>query len=399
MRFTPDIYDFEVEREFRRFFDWTGETVWKQKLDKLAKSPQYSAAASYREYLTAKNPLTTCVAKYFALGRKGLSIARHLDARTKKLCGYLKLLNRIAHVGREEIVKRLKGSIFDDDSVCAFLFELDLAIHFFMLGYDVEFVDLEGRARYDLLVSDGSQELEVECKRKSIDAGRKIKKGDFYLLADILFGVLSDTSKRFAVLIKSDGRMGADEKLFQTLASTIKDWLGTNTKEGEVGNLNIKIEELPEDHIIRSDAEAKHALQSYYSAPAYYAVFSSAHTTILIRCESVNANKVLDAIYEELKKGASQLSGTKPSLLACFIEEVDDQFWESLGDASGLQAVGIRLLSNPSRSHVNLVTFSSGETPPQRDGNLLRFSALHIRYWNPNPTFPLPRSFFSFSDE
>ena len=58
---------------------------------------------------------------------------------------------------------------------------MDLAIHFFRLGYEVQFADLLGQAQYDLLVSKGEHELEVECKRKSIDAGRKIKKGEILL--------------------------------------------------------------------------------------------------------------------------------------------------------------------------------------------------------------------------
>ena len=77
------------------------------------------------------------------------------------------------------VLNRSRGSILNDDSIKGFLFELDLAIHFFNRAFDLTFVDLEGRGNYDLLVTKGALEMEIECKRKSIDAGRKIKKGEF----------------------------------------------------------------------------------------------------------------------------------------------------------------------------------------------------------------------------
>jgi hypothetical protein len=67
---------------------------------------------------------------------------------------------------------------------------------------------LAGSGDYDLLVSRDDLQVEIECKRKTIDAGRKIRKGDFYLLSDVLCAELKDTGRRVAVLIKSDGRMG-----------------------------------------------------------------------------------------------------------------------------------------------------------------------------------------------
>jgi hypothetical protein len=278
------------------------------------------------------------------------------------------------------------------------LFELQLAIHFFRLGYEVHFADLEGSARYDLLVSDGKQALEIECKRQSIDAGRKIKKGDFYLLADVLFSILRDVKRRFVTLIKSDGRMGADQKLFQDLGGAVRDCLQTDAREGTVANLEFKIEELPGGLNIKSDAEAANALRPFYSGSAYYAVFSNPETVIAIKCESADANTVIDAIYEKVKDGASQLSGTKPGLLACFVEEIYDEDWDVLRGEGGLKAVAARLLSNPSRSHVNLLAFSSDQTPAKHKGNVLNFSSTHVRYWNPSPKFEIPKSFFSFAD-
>jgi hypothetical protein len=89
-----------------------------------------------------------CIEHYFRLSRQGKQVWKHLDAESFKICGYIRLLNRIANESPSS-VNRLKGSSFDDESVKGFLFELDIAIHFFRRGHEVKFVDLEGSGNYD----------------------------------------------------------------------------------------------------------------------------------------------------------------------------------------------------------------------------------------------------------
>ncbi|MEX0804787.1 MAG: hypothetical protein WD688_15935 [Candidatus Binatia bacterium] len=395
MRFNPDVYDAEVEREFKRFFKWTGEEVWRKKTAKLKQLPRLSYVDAYREYLHNRNPLTVCIEQYFDLSQQGKLVARHLNNEIKKACGYIKLLNCIAHELSDGGLKRLRGNIADDESIKGFLFEIDIAIHFLKLGYDVRFIDLDGAGNYDLLVSDDKFEVEIECKRKSMDAGRKIRKGDFYLLADTLFGSLKDLRSRFAVLITSEGRMGADPSLYKLLANTINEVLVAGGNRAKVENLKITIQPLPADRQIKTADEFANALAPFDSSFAYYAVTSGPEHTMIIRCASADSNKVLDAIYDDLKKGASQLTGTRPSLVSCFIEEIEDESWDLLRSGSGLPSLAARLLSSPSRGHVNLVAFSSDLTPPKEEGNTISFAATNLAFSNPDPKFLLPPSFLS----
>jgi hypothetical protein len=102
---------------------------------------------------------------------------------------------------------------------------------------------------------------------------------------------------------------------------------------------------------------------------------------------------VLEAIYTELKNGASQLSGTRPSLLACLIEEVEDEDWETLRNEAGLRDVAAKLLANPSRHHINLVAFNSDRTLPKTEENVVSFVTTNLMFWQTKPKFILPRTF------
>lgn len=289
------------------------------------------------------------------------------------------------------------GFLLDDNAVKGFLFEVQLAIQFFHQGHDVKFMDLEDKANYDLLVSNGSEEIEVECKRKSADAGRKIHRADFYLLADILFARLHQINKRFVVLIESEGPMGGNTSLFYEIANAIEKCIATSKSEDQIKHIQFKIEMLPSNLRIRSNLEAAEVLTPYYSRSSHYAIFSNQDTTLLVKAESTVRDKVLRAIYDELKAGSTQLSGTRPGLLACFLEDIDDAAWDQLKENSGLQAMTARLMANESRRHVNLAVYSSDRSPPTRQGNVLSFPAMHVRYWNPKARFGLSNSFLGFS--
>lgn len=117
MQFNPELFDREADRELRRFFGWTGEQTWRNKIAKIDKSPQFSDADAYRGYLRQKNPLMVTINHYFQITRDGKTVSKHLNDSDKQVCGYLKLLNALAHNATEPILNRLRGSVLDDDSV------------------------------------------------------------------------------------------------------------------------------------------------------------------------------------------------------------------------------------------------------------------------------------------
>jgi hypothetical protein len=115
--------------------------------------------------------------------------------------------------------------------------------------------------------------------------------------------------------------------------------------------------------------------------------------TLIIGCESTEKDRVLKAIYEDLKRGADQLSKTRPSMLACQIEDLEDDAWERLRGDSGLAAITARLFENTARNHVNLVVYSSDRTPPRKEGGVTSFSATNLSFRNPSAQFSIPESF------
>jgi hypothetical protein len=394
MKLVPAILDKDAHKEFRRFLEITGRIDWEKKIAKINTRRLFPPPSpnSYSNYLAGRHPLIEHIETYLKLERDGKLLRKHATPEVMKACGYLKVINALFYHGGSVMATKLHSIVGDDDTARSFLFELDMAIHFFRRGYDVEFVDLRDLGTFDLLVSDGKTELEVECKTKSADAGRKITRPNFYLLCDVLAAELTPLTESLAVLFKCEGRLSGSQELFHAVADEIKACRASR-RDGDVSTLHFEIRSLAPGLQIRTSEDAAAALGPHWVPGARYLVLSN-RETLIIGCESTDKNRVLKAIYEDLKRGSSQLSKTRPALLACQLEDIEDEDWSQLQGETGLAAMSGRLLESPDRRHVNFVVYSSDRTPPKRAGTVTSFSATNLWFENREPTFSFPKSFF-----
>jgi hypothetical protein len=274
MKLIAEIVDKDAHREFRRFLEATGRSNWERKLAKINSLPTFRSPSpnAYLSYLTSRNPLVEAIQTYFFLEREGKSLHKNATPDLMKACGYLKVINAILHEGNAAAVRPVQSQVLDDETVRSFLFELDIAINFFRRGHEVKFVDLQGIDTYDLSVSDGESELEVECKTKSADAGRKITRGNFYLLCDVLAADLVPLTESFALLFKTDGRLSGSQELFHSAAQEIKGCRTAGRYNGQVENLRFEIFNLPPGLQIKTNEEAAAALATHWSLAGHYFV-------------------------------------------------------------------------------------------------------------------------------
>lgn len=392
MKLKLEIHEKTIGREFRRFLELTEEERWRRKIEKFNTRPRLSELNVLGDYLAAKNPLIPAIDEYLRLERQGKSIWRYRTPGMLRVVGYIVLVNRLAHELGDGSLKRIKGLLFDDSNARPFLFELDIAAHFLRQGYNVIFVDLAGLGEYDLLIQ-GEHELEVECKRKSADAGRRITRRDFYLLSDILFSHLSDVKGQYIVTITCSDRLSSDETTFRKLAKRIANSLNANFGEDSMDNMGFSIDRLTSNLTIKTDQEAAAVLSAYSSGSEHFTVFSRQETTFVIKCGSVQEDNVLTAIYEGAKEAATQLSGSQAGLIACFIEDVEEHDWSALQEGSGLSAIAKRLFESQDRLHVRFVTFSSDYRPIRQAHNAVSFAATNLTFENAKARYPVPRTF------
>ncbi|UVK38677.1 hypothetical protein LHFGNBLO_005883 [Mesorhizobium sp. AR10] len=79
--------------------------------------------------------------------------------------------SQLSPKGKLVLEGRLRDAIKAETGFASLYLELDLAQRLMDSGYDVQFADMEGKARFDLPYSRGNFAAEVECKSLSADAG------------------------------------------------------------------------------------------------------------------------------------------------------------------------------------------------------------------------------------
>jgi len=213
------------------------------------------------------------------------------------------------------------------------------------------------------------------------------------MLTDMLLAHFENFSDHILVSVTSGARLQTNQAQLSDLANQIHEAFKKDMTSGSLGQVTFTIERIALTGAIKNDEDAARVLSPYWSDGAHFAISSNWEHTLVLKCQGVKRDEVLTEIYEELKGAADQLSKTRPALIACFLEELDDSAWVQLAEKSSLQVMTHKLFDNSERSHVSLVVYSSDQTPPKEDGGNTEFHSTTLSFRNSLAKFPLDLSF------
>jgi hypothetical protein len=91
---------------------------------------------------------------------------------------------------------RLRDAVNGSYGARPFAYEISIATHLVQKGWDVDFADYAGAARFDFLARQGAVEIEVECKSTSGDTGRKIHRQEVKCMNTRDLQPIEDSDKR-----------------------------------------------------------------------------------------------------------------------------------------------------------------------------------------------------------
>lgn len=389
-----DINIKQLGREVKRFLNITGENIWKEKIVKLDEHLRSKNTIFYEEYLKSRNPFLKSLKEFFDLYDSGKSIWRNASDELKKAGNRIISINRIFHSVNNVAKGKIKSALLAD-SITPFLFEIQIATHFLVHNWDVEFVDLERKNQnvlsYDFLVKKKSFELEIECIRISADKGRKITREGFYSLCDKILSQVEPLGGKYIFTIKCKDRLGKNISQFQKLATLIRENIENLQYSVNLDGISVNIYKLPND--FKKNNRAIALLEPYIKNHALHNFYFVKGVVFIFRAESEKKNKVLKSIYETMKDGAEQFSGTKAAILACFIEDIEESSWNELRKDSGLANMTKRFFTNVTRNHISKVIFSS-EPIFRKVNNFLEYSSENLIFGNLNCKYSVPSDIF-----
>jgi hypothetical protein len=258
-------------------------------------------------------------------GKKNYFLERptEIAAKLKILCKYMPT----------RVWNELKTRILRADYLSPIFFEIDTAAHFWEMGYEIEWFEPADKPNtripeFTLITSD-NRRIEVECKAKRADAGRKILRPLFYHFVDELAAPLSKIGYTGKIQIVVPDRMPTEsswKKLVTNAVDQLLSSMDVQLRLEDGTDITIDLHKLdgliiPANKVV---LEAQAAKQPY----SYLAIFAKEYGKVLvnpliIELKSQFDDNFITDVFDSLSNANQQFSGNNAAIICCFMPEID----------------------------------------------------------------------------
>jgi hypothetical protein len=365
------------------FLEAVGPTSWADRLHAIRQgcTPGHAGRALARMHALELSLDNLC--------GSGRAIVTQFEARLVLLARDLARLQRtLAPAGRDRLQGRVAAALSGHNTIVPLFHVVACARAQRDRGFDVHFAGLADGAPYDLLLTRDGIEAELVCSVVSAEEGRDVHRGAWYRLADRVDPELH------AWLAAHPGRY--------LLKMTLPRGLKTDPADGHaaLGDLHARItrllgEQRRADHdeaavlrlepLLLAGAQASESglmrgLRDNFGPEAHLAVTAAGNGVFVMAARAAREDEVAEAVRRRMAEIAPAcLSGTRPGILAMFIEDTDRLEWRHLRDQLLLEGAARHFLTTRQAAHVVAVTCTSrlellaGSTPHAAEHGELRF--------------------------
>ncbi len=199
------IHPSEIRSIIHHLIRFLGESTVEKCIAKYEKSLASSGPAFREYYLKSRHPWWEALKTFLELERTGQSVQKHLANDLKRCCRDGKIITTLQKTMPEKVRNKFKKDLIDENRARDYLFELQIAWHYYQNDFKIRWYEEKGCPEF--LVKTSNFDLNVECKRVSVDASRKIRRKDFYRLADMLLPKIENQHLQGKIDIILDDRL------------------------------------------------------------------------------------------------------------------------------------------------------------------------------------------------
>jgi hypothetical protein len=384
MKISIEVKEDELPERLRQVFAIVPENVWHRRAAALADRERHSPHLSdyFDERYAIERYLYRALAHWSQEGRLP-AVGGPDGGRYFPLYSFIHVLSWVYPYLSAKGQTRVRGYLMDglqsEVGLAAFAHELAVAAHLSRGGFDVEFTDIEDRARFDLLAQKEDIRLEVDCKTASGDVGRKIhRRRAIELFSRIQPTILETFSKpavgRILDIVLPGPLRGADVNAVASVISnaivrneslSIAEIADVSLGEFQIDDEPTLVTKGPTSEAIERIAERLGRKNKHF----IWVGEPERQAAVVAIVSSREPDTVGDGIYRALKKSAEgQFSGTNPALLAAnLLDLTPGQLKELASGPSVLAEIASRLFLGGRREHLFGVAFVSLADAPTED--------------------------------
>lgn len=405
MRLEQSMHEHDIPAVMKAVFRVAPYKLWKRRWKEWAE--QEKANPFLTDYFNAQFRIERSFEVTYDYYLSRHKVPR-LDPLGYELFSFLALLvglhARLSAQGQARLAGSIRDALQNTTGLVPVEVELRVAAHLMQSGFDVEFTDLEGRERFDLLATKPGLEIEIDCKSVSGDIGRSIHARRFREFAGHLLPPIQNLMRNGAgslVHIAIRENLQGDTRGLATEANlAISDALahGLPIERAQAhGKVSISPFDLARSPFGQKRAVSetdlsvfltkKLGIRENLNSVTHYVPGSGA---VIMVMESEKPDRVVDGIYRQLKGSAGrQFSGKRPAVLCVRLRDISARQLVNLANdrTNGLALIGTRLLRADTRSHLAGISYISPS------GTLSRSAANAVQdrgtaYYFPNPKNP-----------
>jgi hypothetical protein len=350
----PPPYD---PRTLEAFVALAGERLWSARIAEIGRR----AASGRHVGLAARrrHALELAIERLRGTLSRPASTA---ELHAARLAGdAVALIRVLGPPGRKRLRERLRAALTGGGTLVPLFHVLRTAALQGARGFRVTFSGLENGAPYDLLIARGSLQAEIACDVVSAEEGRLVHRGAWSHLADRVDADVRTWLSAYPgrYLLKMTLPLGLERGALVAMHGRIRHLLATRGRRDHDDAAVLRLDPLM---LAGSDANGglMPLLRREFGPEAHLAVTAAGGGVFVMAARAGRADEVAVAMRRRLFDIApARLSGTRPGILAMFIEDTDRREWRGLRDHLELEGEARQFLAYKAARPVIAVTCAS----------------------------------------
>lgn len=377
----------------RRFADIAGSRVWNARIAEIGRA----GAVGQR----AGRALLQRHAVELTLERLRRSAARPPGAAEQRLVALAAetaaVFDGLAEPGRERMRTALRAALSGENTLVPLFHLVRTAARQRALGFHVSFAGFEEAAPFDLLLRRDDVTAEMVCAVVSGEDGREVHRGAWVRFVDridpdLQIWLAAHPGRYLLKLTLPHGlRTGPlEQDGLAALHQRVRAMLAGQRRADHDEAAVLRLDPLMLAVAQASELGLLQSLRHEFGPEAHLAVTAVGNGVFVLAARAGRENEVAVAIRRRMAALApARFTGSRPGILAMFVEDVDRVEWRHLRERLELEGEARQFLTHPTARAVVAVSFASrlellgAATPDAAADGELRFR---------NPAHPAART-------
>jgi hypothetical protein len=273
-------------------------------------------------------------------------------------------MDQLNQSGQQRLRDQLAAALGAENSLVPICHLMHTALQHGAQGFDVAFPGLEEGADFDLVVARQGVEAEIICDVLSAEEGRRVHRSAWFSLADRidpdLTTWLNAHPGRYLLKMTLPQGLRADPGEAVSLSSLherIRTMLHGQRRADHDEAAVLRLDPLLLAGAQAADRPLLPSLREEFGPEAHLSVTTAGQAVFVMAARAGSENDVAGAVHRRMATLApSRLSGTRPGILAMFIEDTDRAEWQGLRDSLVLEGEARQFLTQPAARSVVAVT-------------------------------------------